>query len=41
MTADQRAEIGIRDELIRVSVGLEPLEQLKEEFSQVLEAIAA
>ena len=40
MTAEQRAEIGIRDELIRVSVGLEPLEQLKAEFSQVLEAIA-
>ena len=40
MTAEQRTEIGIRDELIRVSVGLEPLEQLKVEFSQVLEAIA-
>ncbi len=40
MTAEQRAEIGIRDELIRVSVGLEPAEQLKVEFSQVLEAIA-
>jgi cystathionine beta-lyase/cystathionine gamma-synthase len=40
MTAEQRAEIGIRDELIRVSVGLEPPEQLKTEFSQVLEAIA-
>lgn len=40
MTAEQRAEVGIRDELIRVSVGLEPLAQLKVEFSQVLEAIA-
>jgi cystathionine beta-lyase/cystathionine gamma-synthase len=40
MTAEQRAKIGIRDELIRVSVGLEPVEQLKIEFSQVLEAIA-
>ena len=38
MTAEQRAEIGIRDELIRVSVGLEPLEQLKLEFSAALQA---
>lgn len=38
MTAEQRAQIGIRDELIRVSIGLEPAEQLKEEFSAALQA---
>lgn len=39
MSGEQRAELGICDELIRVSIGLEPLHQLTAEFSEALESI--
>ena len=36
MTADQRAQAGIKDKLIRFAVGLEDLEDLLEDFEQAL-----
>lgn len=39
MSAGQRQQLGIRDELIRISVGLEPPELLTAEFNSALQAV--
>jgi len=41
MTAEDRTAIGISDELIRISVGLEPLELLQEEFTTALRGVTS
>lgn len=41
MSSSARAEVGIRDELVRISVGLEPFEQLREELSAALDMCSA
>lgn len=40
MSSTARADIGIRDELVRISVGLESFEQLQSELSAALNAVA-
>ncbi len=40
MSASARAAVGIRDELVRISVGLEVFEQLRTELSAALDVIA-
>jgi cystathionine beta-lyase/cystathionine gamma-synthase len=37
--ADQRQRIGVTDDLVRVSVGLEDLDDLREDLAQALHAI--
>jgi cystathionine gamma-lyase/homocysteine desulfhydrase len=37
--AERRAALGITDGLVRVSVGLEDIEDLKEDLSQALDRI--
>lgn len=37
LTAEERAQVGISDDLIRVSVGIEHTEELTEDFAQALE----
>lgn len=39
LNANERKEIGIRDELVRLSIGLEPAEQLKQELGDALNRI--
>lgn len=39
MTASERRSVGICDELVRISVGLEPIDQLKSELSAALDEI--
>lgn len=39
MTAAQRQSMGIHDELIRISVGLEPMEQLRQELTNALDEV--
>jgi len=41
MSPSARAAIGIRDELVRISVGLEPFEQLRAELSAALDICSA
>lgn len=40
MSAQERQEIGICDELIRISVGLEPVDRLKGELDRALQTLA-
>ena len=37
--ADRRIQIGITDDLVRVSVGIEDVEDLKEDLAQALDRI--
>ena len=37
LSADQKAEVGITDGLVRIAVGLEAVEDLIEDFEQALE----
>ena len=37
--ADQRQRIGVTDDLVRVSVGIEDIEDLREDLAQALDAI--
>jgi len=37
--ADRRMQIGITDDLVRVSVGIEDVEDLKEDLAQALDRI--
>jgi cystathionine beta-lyase/cystathionine gamma-synthase len=41
MSSAGRREIGIRDQLVRLSIGLEPVEQLKAELSAALDQICS
>jgi len=41
MTKAARTELGIVDELIRLSVGLEPFELLQAELDEALRAVVA
>ncbi len=41
MTAAQRQSMGIQDELVRISVGLEPMEQLQRELTNALNELKA
>jgi cystathionine beta-lyase/cystathionine gamma-synthase len=38
LTQDQKRESGITDAMIRVSVGIEPYQEIEEEFGHALEA---
>jgi len=40
MQPAERLELGIRDELVRLSIGLEPIDQLKQELGEALNRIA-
>jgi cystathionine beta-lyase/cystathionine gamma-synthase len=40
MTPEQRAALGIRNELVRISVGLEPVDQLLPEFLSALDGVS-
>ncbi len=40
LNSSERQEIGIRDELVRLSIGLEPVEQLKQELADALNRIS-
>jgi cystathionine beta-lyase/cystathionine gamma-synthase len=37
--AERRAAIGVTDDLVRVSVGIEDIDDLKEDLSQALDAV--
>jgi len=41
MSAEQRQSMGIEDELVRISVGLEPVEQLRRELTNALDDLKA